>query len=126
MRSMRSFGLLLLCFCLALSGTAAAMPISGMSAESMAGATSTNPHCPEMADVGSAPSVDEAGAPAGGMKPDCCKGDACQCVGVHSAFVTVATVLGLRFTPKATTAMSSRSDRYSSPALARLVRPPIS
>jgi hypothetical protein len=123
---MRSFAFLLLCLCLALSGTAAATPMSGVKMESMVETASMDVDCADTTDVASVPSGHHASTPFDESKPNCCKAGACQCANAHCAFVTVAPVLRDRLAPMGTSVVAVSDTRYSSPALARLVRPPIS
>lgn len=126
MDSMRSFALVFLCFCLAVSGTAAALPRTGMTMESMAAATSMDGDCQDVTDVAAMHSVHDGTAPADEMKADCCKSGTCQCASTHCAFVTIPSFSPPRDAPMATTVGAFAGSVYSSPALARLVRPPIS
>ena len=102
------------------------MPMSGMKMASMAETASMEGDCPDRADVSSAPAGDGTGTPVDQTMPDCCQAGACQCANAHGAFATVAPVVRARPATMATSVLAVGDSSYSSPALARLVRPPIS
>ena len=58
-------------------------------------------------------------------KPECCKAGVCDCACSHGAFATLPAgdAGGKRIGP--TTKLNVLSARYASPALPRLIRPPI-
>lgn len=57
-------------------------------------------------------------------KPDCCKSGACDCACNHGAVATIPTLLA-HGQVKHATLVSRPAAGYASPALPRLIRPPI-
>ena len=127
---MRSLALVFLCFCLAMSGTAAASPMVGVAmaatVETTAGPMSMMPDCPDMADVALPPAADSGVGSSDEKKPACCDEGGCICVAAHGVFQAFSTQRLPHSTSQPTTLVEFGDRGYASPALARLVRPPIS
>lgn len=122
---MRSLALIFLCFCLAVSGTASALPMIGMAMEPKMETTSMTPDCPDMAAVAAMPAADDGAGSVDGKKPDCCRGGGCACAAAHCVFLAFSPPL-LHSAPMATPIVVIGGPGYTSPALARLIRPPVS
>jgi hypothetical protein len=122
---MRSLGLVFLCFCLATSGMAAAEPMTGTAMESTASPLAIDHDCPDMAGAAALSSVHDGIVPDQGMNPDCCQGGGCKCAIAHVTLVGDPPSVPSQPLPTTTLVATGSSD-YASPALARLVRPPIS
>lgn len=127
---MRSLALVFLSFCLALSGTVSALPESGMAMGSTMEATtqaaSMMPDCPDIAAVAAMPAADDGAGPVEGKKPDCCQGESCACAVAHCVFLVFSSPPPSHSVPTATTIVVFDDSGYTSPALARLIRPPVS
>ena len=58
-------------------------------------------------------------------KPDCCKPGACDCACSHGSVATMPAVDAMGRGVEHAARLSAAPTRYASPALARLMRPPI-
>ena len=123
---MRSLVLVVLCLCLAASGTATAMPMIGTGMAPVVQTTSTMPDCPDMAAVAGMPAADDGTGPIEEKKPDCCRGGGCACAAAHAVFLAFWSPPPAHSAALPTTIVMIGDGGYASPALARLVRPPIS
>ena len=121
---MRSLAVLFLCCCLAVSGTASAVPMTGTAMESTHATSSMGPDCPEMGPA--VPGVDDGATPVDAKKPDCCQVGGCTCAAAHGALSIFLPRPPSRPAATGTTVPAFGCSGYRSPALAGFIRPPIS
>ncbi len=115
----------LLCLGLLVNGSAQAMAITHSMLASHQARVATPP-CHEAEDMnaeGSGAHVHRA-VPAT-KKPDCCKAGACECACSHGAVATMPTLHSQGRRVRHAALVGQPLTRYASPALPRLIRPPI-
>lgn len=116
---------MLLCLGLLVNGSAQAMATTHAMLESHQARVATPP-CHEAEDMnaeGSGAHVHRA-VPAT-KKPDCCKSGACECACSHGAAATMPTLHAQARRVWQTALAGLPVMHYASPALPRLIRPPI-
>lgn len=124
-----SFGALLLrvllCLGLVVSGSAQAMAVTH-SMMAIHQARLATPPCHEAEDMKATGSlVHEHPAAPVTKKPDCCKSGACECACSHGAVATMPTLHAQARKVRHAALIYLPVTRYASPALRRLIRPPI-
>ncbi len=116
---------LLLCLGLLVNGSAQAMAVTHSVLASHQAPASTPP-CHEAEDMKATGSqVHEHRAAPITKKPDCCKSGACECACSHGAVATMPTLDAQGREVRHTALVGLPVTRYASPALPRLIRPPI-
>ncbi len=118
---------LLLCFGLLVNGSAQAIAVTHSAVAGQQAGTAAPP-CHEARDMkatGSHLSGQHLVSHTSLKKPDCCKSGACDCACSHGAVATMLApdIHGRRFAKAKLLALLPA--RYASPALPRLIRPPI-
>ena len=124
-----SFGTLLLrallCLGLLVNGSAQAMAVTHAVLASHQARVETPP-CHDAEDMKAAGSqVHEHRAAPATKKPDCCKSGACDCACSHGAAATKPTLHAQGHKVRHAAFVDLPVARYASPALPRLIRPPI-
>ncbi len=117
----------LVCVGLLVNGSAQATTLTH-AVESFHAAGGATPPCHEAGDA-KARMTHSAALHADGtgssQKPDCCKSGACDCACSHGAVATLPRFDGEGRRVTDLTQASRLGERYASPALPRLIRPPI-
>ncbi len=116
---------LLLCLGLLASGSAQAIALTHFVMASHQARVATPP-CHEAEDTkANGLQVHEHRAAPVTKNPDCCKSGACECACSHGAVATMPTVQAQGRQVRHAPLVGLRVTRYASPALPRLIRPPI-
>lgn len=115
----------LLCLGLLVNGSAQAVALTH-SALASHSAREAAPLCHDAHDMKAAGSMaHEHRAAAVTKKPDCCKSGVCECACSHGAVATMPTLQSPGRPARREALLGLADTSYASPALPRLIRPPI-